>query len=74
MPLSESDQLVLKRLGAAIRRERRAKGMTQEQMAELTDLHLRTVQKIESASINVLVTTVHRIQKVIGCSWDSLMR
>jgi transcriptional regulator with XRE-family HTH domain len=63
----------LKRFGSAVRRERCAIGMTQEELADLTDLHLRTVQKIEAGDINVLITTVQRIQKAIGCSWDSLM-
>jgi transcriptional regulator with XRE-family HTH domain len=63
----------LKRFGSAVRRERTAIGMTQEELADLTDLHLRTVQKIEAGDINVLITTAQRIQKAIGCSWDSLM-
>lgn len=47
--------------------------MTQERLAELCDLHLRTVQKIEAGDINVLITTVQRIHKNLECSWDSLM-
>jgi len=47
--------------------------MTQERLADLTDLHLRTVQKIEAGSINILITTAQSIRKAVGCSWDSLM-
>jgi transcriptional regulator with XRE-family HTH domain len=36
-----------------VRRERTALTMTQERLAELTDLHLRTIQKIEAGDINV---------------------
>ena len=56
-----------------MRRERTALGMTQERLAELTDLHLRTIQKIEAGEINVLITTVQRLQKVLDCPWDQLM-
>lgn len=73
VPLSPSEQKALRLFGAAVRRERTALGMTQERLAELTRLHLRTVQKIEAGDINVLITTVQRIQKTLGCAWESLM-
>ncbi|MDZ4286470.1 MAG: helix-turn-helix transcriptional regulator [Prosthecobacter sp.] len=73
MPLSPSEQKALRQFGAAVRRERTALGMTQERLAELTQLHLRTIQKIEAGDINVLLTTVQRIHRKLGCSWDSLM-
>lgn len=47
--------------------------MTQERLAELTGLHLRSLQKIEAGDINVLITTVQRIQKALDCPWPSLM-
>lgn len=73
MSLTPHEQAALKRFGAAVRRHRTAKKMTQERLAELCDLHLRTVQKIEAGDINVLITTVQRIHKNLECSWDSLM-
>jgi len=63
----------LKQLGANIRRERTRKPMTQERLAELVDLNIRTVQKIEAGRINVLVTTVIRFQKALGCPWSRLL-
>lgn len=48
--------------------------MTQEQLAEACDLHLRSLQKIEAGHKNVLITTVQRIQRALSCSWDELMR
>lgn len=47
--------------------------MTQEHLAELCELHLRTVQKIEAGNINVLITTAQRLQRGLGCSWESLL-
>ncbi len=45
---------------ASVRRERIVKGITQEKLAELVDLNIRSVQKIEAGQINVLVTTTMR--------------
>jgi DNA-binding XRE family transcriptional regulator len=73
VPLSSSEQKALRQFGEAVRRERTALGMTQERLAELTDLHLRTIQKIEAGDINVLITTAKRIHKALGCTWDRLM-
>jgi len=63
----------LKHVGANIRRERTARNLTQERLAELADLNIRTVQKIEAGDINILVTTLVRIQAGLKCSWDKLL-
>ena len=63
----------LKKLGTNIRRERMARGMTQAKLAELVDVNIRTIQKIEAGHINTLVTTAMRIQKALGSPWDKLM-
>lgn len=57
----------------ALRRERTALGMTQERLGELTDLHLRTIQKIEAAEINIPITTAQRLQKAMGCFLGGVM-
>lgn len=73
LPASEQDQTALKLFGASVRRERTGCNMTQEDLADATGLHPRTIQKIEAGSINVLITTVQRIQKAIGCGWEKLL-
>lgn len=73
VPLSPLEQRELKKLGSSIRRIRTSKGMTQERLAELSDLHLRSLQKIEAGEKNVLITTVRRIQRSLNCEWDDLM-
>jgi transcriptional regulator with XRE-family HTH domain len=60
--------------GANVRRERVARGLTQEKLAELIDVNSRTIQKIEAGKLNILLTTILRLQKALGCSWDSLMK
>jgi DNA-binding XRE family transcriptional regulator len=50
-----------------------ARDFTQERLAELVDLNIRTVQKIEGGEINILLTTALRFQRVLKCPWDQLM-
>ncbi len=64
---------LLKLLGASIRRERMACSTTQEKLAEKTELNLRTIQKIEAGKINILITTMIRIQKALNCPWKALL-
>ena len=66
-------QFDLRRLGACVRRQRIERRVTQEALAELADLNIRTVQKIEAGQINVLITTVMRIQGALNCRWDDLL-
>lgn len=66
-------QIELKRFGENLRRERTARKITQDKLAELALLNIRTVQKIEAGQTNILITTAKRIQKAIGCSWESLL-
>ena len=73
MPSDAKIQAQLKKFGASVRRERIDKGITQEKLAELVDLNIRTIQKIEAGKINVLVTTAMRIQKALDCAWGRLM-
>ena len=73
MPKEPKIQSQLNAFGANVRRERTARGMTQEKLAELVDVNIRTVQKIEAGEINILVTTAMRIQRALGCPWIKLM-
>ena len=64
----------LKTFGANLRRVRTAQGITQEKLAELADLNIRTIQKIEAGQTNILITTAKRIQKALKCDWNDLMK
>jgi transcriptional regulator with XRE-family HTH domain len=63
----------LKELGGNIRRERMEKGITQQGLAELADLNIRNVQRIEAGEIDVLLTTVVRIRRALECPMDRLL-
>jgi transcriptional regulator with XRE-family HTH domain len=47
--------------------------VTQETLAELADLNIRTLQKIEAGQTNILITTALRLQRALGCDWSTLM-
>ncbi|MDR2673390.1 MAG: helix-turn-helix domain-containing protein [Opitutaceae bacterium] len=64
----------LKTVGGNIRRERVARGLTQEKLAELAELAPRTVQKIEAGRITILITTLRRLRQAIGCPYEALLR
>ncbi len=68
-----ADQPHLKRFGNNLRRERIQANLTQEKLAELADLNIRTIQKIEGGQLNVLITTLKRLQKALRCPWDKLL-
>lgn len=49
------------------------KGITQEKLAELAELNIRTLQKIEAGQTNILITTAIRIRRAMGCPWGRLL-
>ena len=49
------------------------RAITQEKLAELADLNIRTLQKIEAGETNILITTALRLQRALGCEWTALM-
>lgn len=51
-----------------------ARKITQEKLAELADLNIRTLQKIEAGQTNILVTTAIRLRRALGCPWDALLQ
>ena len=63
----------LKQLGDNIRRERIAKDFSQQRLAEMADLNIRNIQRIEAGEIDVLLRTIVRIRKALGCPLEKLM-
>ena len=73
MSLNSKQTAQIKAFGVHLRRERMRRKITQEKLAEFVELNIRTVQKIEAGDVNILLTTVLRLRKALGCSWDALM-
>ena len=68
-PRRSTESRALQTFGDDLRRERMARGLTQERLAELADLNPRTVQKIEAGDITILL----RLRTAIGCDWKRLL-
>jgi len=64
---------MLSQLGSNVQAERKRRGLTQERLAELIDVHSRIVQKIEAGELNPKSTTLVRIQAALACPWDHLL-
>jgi transcriptional regulator with XRE-family HTH domain len=45
----------------------------QEQLAELADLNIRTVQEIEAGALNILLTTLIRLRNALDCPRHELL-
>ena len=73
MPLDPDQTRLLVAIGANIRRVRMRRLLTQERLAELVQVNPRTIQKIEAGRLNILVTTLSRLQLALRCDWDELM-
>jgi transcriptional regulator with XRE-family HTH domain len=73
MPPNDLEHSQLKTMGANVRRQRMAVRLTQERLAEMADLNIRNLQKIEAGQLNILVTTLIRIQQALGCSWEKIL-
>lgn len=73
MPTARLIDKQLAVFGANLRRERMARAITQEKLAELVDVNIRTLQKIEAGKTNILITTAVRIQRALSCPWESLV-
>jgi transcriptional regulator with XRE-family HTH domain len=67
------DKALVKKFGANLRRERVAKGISQEKLAELADLNIRTVQRIEAGEITILITTADRLKSALDSNWNNLL-
>ena len=60
------------RIGRNVRKIRMEKGLTQERLAEKTELSLAAVQKIETGQSGARIETLIRIALALGVSLDTL--
>jgi transcriptional regulator with XRE-family HTH domain len=70
LPSKEEIQLGF---GAAVRRLRDSKELTQEQLAELSDVHVTYVSQIERGLKNLSLFNIHRIAHALGVSAGNLL-
>jgi transcriptional regulator with XRE-family HTH domain len=74
VPLDQVQVELLKAVGGNVRRLRLRAKLTQECLAEQVGINPRTIQKIEAGKLNILVTTLARLQAALDCRWEELMR
>jgi transcriptional regulator with XRE-family HTH domain len=74
VPLEPNEQTRLELFGRNLQVLRKEKGLSQEKLAEMADLHPRALQKIEAGDVNVTLTTVLRLQKALNCTWPDLFK
>lgn len=63
----------MKKVGGLIREARLAAGLTQERLAEKAEIAPRVLQKIEAGHITILVTTLVRLRRAIGCAYEDVL-
>ncbi len=60
------DKEYLLKLAYVIRYARKKKGLSQEQLAELSSLNVTTIGCVERGEVNIGITNLHRIAEVLG--------
>ena len=70
-PLQRDD--VLRRFGRAVQRCRADSKLTQEQLAELMDVHVTYVSQIERGLKNITLLNIHRLARAVDSSPAELL-
>jgi XRE family transcriptional regulator, regulator of sulfur utilization len=69
-----TERTLQRRFGEAVRRLRRAKGLSQERLADLCGLHGVYVGVIERGEKNVTIVTADRVATALGVTLWELLR
>ena len=65
---------VIRRFGANLRRIRTERGLTQERLAELADVHWTFVGKVERGEVNLSLRNIARFALGLKCKPEDLVR
>lgn len=60
-------------LAERLKSKRVERGLTQEDLAHLAGVRVRTVSKCETGGTSPLADTVHRLARALGCTTDFLL-
>lgn len=61
-------------MAANIRRLRKAKGLSQEELAELADFHRTYVSQLERCKANISIDGLERIARILGVEAIDLLQ
>ena len=64
---------IQERFGQRLRKLRTQKGVSQEKLAELADLHRTYVSGVEPGERNISLVNIERLAKALGVSMADLM-
>ncbi len=70
--MSNTESIILKKLGAEIRKRRKIRGWSQEKLSQESEVALKHISEIESGQRNVGVATLNRIVKALGICFADL--
>ena len=73
MSYSKSELELLRDFGARLRRARRDKGWSQEELAFRSGLHRTYVGSVERAERNLTLLSLWKLSDALGCSLGSLL-
>ncbi|WP_086497755.1 helix-turn-helix domain-containing protein [Algoriphagus ratkowskyi] len=59
-------------LGKRISEMRKAKGLTQEELVELCNLNVRTIQRIEAGEVTPRSYTIKTLFEALGAQWENI--
>ena len=57
------------KFGKALRKHRKARGLTQEELAELSGLHFTYIGSVERGERNVSIKSIDTLLKALGLSY-----
>jgi len=64
----------LRTLGRTVARLRTQAGLSQERLAEVAEVHVRFLQKVEAGQFGASLLVLGKIKKAVKASWDELLR
>jgi transcriptional regulator with XRE-family HTH domain len=67
-----SESKISDRFGQAIRRRRRELDLSQEQLAEMTELHRTYISNIERGTLNPTLETMEKLVKALSITFAEL--
>lgn len=71
---SKSNQELLDKFGASIKKLRERTGTSQEQLAEAANLHRTYISSIERGERNVSLINIHKLAAALGVDTPDLLR
>ncbi|HEY4318879.1 MAG TPA: helix-turn-helix transcriptional regulator [Herbaspirillum sp.] len=68
------EKQLAKRVGAVIARRRKAKGLTQAQLAERMSIEKETISRVETGVISPTLSRLAQLAKILDCEMTDLLR